>query len=94
MTPKADFLLMRSFCYLDGIYNTQNDRVWTANREEADKECGVHEKNKFPVKVMVWLDVCEQGLTEPLILEDGTNSFGQKEFKNENDISRLKMLYS
>ena len=60
------------FFYLDGIYNTHNDRVWTVNREEAHKKGGVHEKNKFPVKVMVWLGVCGQRLTEPVILEDGT----------------------
>ena len=39
------------FFYLDGIYNTHNDRVWAVNREEADKKGGVHDKNKFPVKV-------------------------------------------
>ena len=60
------------FFDLDGIYNSHNDRVWAVNREEADKKGGVHEKNKFPVKVMVWLGVCEQGLTEPVIFEDGT----------------------
>jgi hypothetical protein len=57
---------------LDGVYNVQNDRIWAVNREEADKKGGVHEKTKFPVKVMVWLGVCGQGLTEPVILEDGT----------------------
>jgi transposase len=57
---------------LDGIYNAQNDRVWAVNREEADKKGGIHEKTKFPVKVMVWLGVCAQGLTVPVIFEDGT----------------------
>ena len=43
------------FFDLDGIYNVQNDRVWTFNRKEADKQGGIYEKTKFPTKVMVWL---------------------------------------
>jgi len=42
------------------------------NREEADKKGGIHEKITFPIKVMVWLGMCSQGLTEPVIFEDGT----------------------
>ncbi len=42
------------------------------NREEVDKKGGIHEKTKFPVKVMVWLGVCAQGLTVPVIFEDAT----------------------
>ena len=38
MTSKDDFLLMRQFFDLDGIYNTQNDRIWTVNSEEVDKK--------------------------------------------------------
>ena len=72
MTPKDGFFTDEKFFDLDGIYNTLNDRVWAVNREEADKKDGVHEKNKFPVKVMVWLCVCGQRLTKPVILEDGT----------------------
>lgn len=57
---------------LDGIYNAQNGRVWAVNREEADKKGGIHEKTKLPVKVMVWLGVCAQGLRVPVIFEDET----------------------
>ncbi len=46
------------------MYNVQNDCIWAVNREEADKKGGVHEKTKFPVKVMVWLGACGQGLTD------------------------------
>ena len=60
------------FFDLDGVYNSQNDRVWAASREEADEKGGLHEKTKFPQKVMVWLCVCGEGLTSPVILEDGT----------------------
>ena len=41
------------FFDLDGVYNSQNDRVWAASREEADEKGGLHEKTKFPQKVMV-----------------------------------------
>ena len=57
---------------LNGIYNSQNDRVWAVNREEADRKGGIHEKTKFPVKVMIWLGVCSEGLTSPVIFEEGT----------------------
>jgi hypothetical protein len=57
---------------LDGVYNVQNDRIWAVSREAADKQGGIHEKTKFPVKVMVWLGVCAEGLTVPVIMENGT----------------------
>ena len=37
----------------DGIYNCQNDRIWTVSRVEADKRGGIKQKRKFPHKVMV-----------------------------------------
>ncbi|CAF3639840.1 unnamed protein product [Rotaria socialis] len=56
----------------DGIYNSQNDRVWAVSREEADRKGGFREKTKYPRKVMVWLGACVEGLTTPVILENGT----------------------
>ena len=39
--PKEDtlriFFFDEKIFDLDGIYNAQNDRIWTVNREEADK---------------------------------------------------------
>ena len=43
---------------IDGAYNSQNDRIWAANRDEANQKGGIHQKKKFPEKVMVWLGVC------------------------------------
>ncbi|CAF5099622.1 unnamed protein product, partial [Rotaria magnacalcarata] len=43
---------------IDGVYNSQNDRIWAANRSEADINGGIRQKRKFPQKVMVWLGVC------------------------------------
>jgi len=60
------------FFDLDGIYNSQNDRVWATSREEADSKGGFRQKTKHPEKVMVWLDACAEGFTTPVILENGT----------------------
>ena len=57
---------------LDGVYNAQNDRIRTVSRKEADKQGGVHQQTKFPTKVLVWLGVCGEGLTPPVIIEDET----------------------
>lgn len=57
---------------MDGIYNVQNDRIWAVSRKEADQRGAIQEKTKFPVKAMVWLSMCAQGLSVPVIFEDGT----------------------
>ncbi|CAF2752241.1 unnamed protein product [Rotaria sp. Silwood2] len=57
---------------LDGVYNVQNDRVWAVSRAEAYRQGGIHQKTKFPTKVMAWLGVCAEGLTESMIIEDET----------------------
>ncbi|CAF1154320.1 unnamed protein product [Rotaria magnacalcarata] len=56
----------------DGVYNSQNDRIWAANRAAADDHGGVKRKRKFPTKVMVWLGACSAGLT-PLVILDKTS---------------------
>ncbi|CAF3930185.1 unnamed protein product [Rotaria sp. Silwood2] len=57
---------------IDGVYNTQNDRIWAVNRDEANQKGGVHQKKKFPEKVMVWLGVCSKGVSPLVIFEQGT----------------------
>ena len=52
--------------------NRQNDRVWATSRIEANKNGGTHQKWKFPIKVMVWIGACSQGLTPLIILDIGT----------------------
>ena len=48
---------------IDGVYNTQNDRMWAVDRADANKNGGIQRRRKFPQKVMVWLDACSKGLT-------------------------------
>ncbi|CAF0740495.1 unnamed protein product [Didymodactylos carnosus] len=57
---------------IDGVYNKQNDRIWAPSREQADLNGGIHRKTKFPQGVMVWLGVCHDGVTRPVIIEKGT----------------------
>ena len=47
---------------LDGIYNSQNDRIWAVNRVEANWRGGKKQQRKFPQKVMVWLAVCSESV--------------------------------
>jgi inhibitor of nuclear factor kappa-B kinase subunit alpha len=57
---------------IDGVYNSQNERIWAVNRAEADIKGGVRQKRKFPQKVMVWLGVCFKGVSPLVIFESGT----------------------
>jgi transposase len=45
---------------IDGVYNSQNDRIWAMDRVEANIRGGIRQKRKFPQKVMVWLGVCSK----------------------------------
>ena len=57
---------------IDGVYNSQNDRIWAASRSDADRRDRVHQKRKFPAKVMVWLAVCSKGVSPLVIFNEGT----------------------
>ena len=57
---------------IDGIYNSQNDRIWAVDPAEADAKGGIQPKRKFPQKVMVWLGVCSKGVSPLVIFEKGT----------------------
>ena len=72
MALKNGLLQMKNILTLAGIYNSQNVRVWTPSREEADRNGGFRQKAKRPGKVMVWLDACAKGLTTRVIFENGT----------------------
>ena len=47
----------------DGIYNFQNQRIWAASRDEADKQGGIKMRQKCPQKVMVRFGVGSKGVT-------------------------------
>ena len=57
---------------IDGVYNSQNDRIWAVDRSEADIKGGTRQKRKFPQKIMFWLGVCSKGVSPLVIFENGT----------------------
>ncbi|CAF2109294.1 unnamed protein product [Rotaria magnacalcarata] len=57
---------------IDGVYNSENDRIWAVDRSEADIKGGTRQKRKFPQKIMVWLGVCSKGVSPLVIFENGT----------------------
>ncbi|CAF3708708.1 unnamed protein product [Rotaria socialis] len=57
---------------IDGVYDTQNDRVWTVDRAGADKNGGIQQRRKFPQKVIIWLGTCSKDLTPLVILDEET----------------------
>lgn len=62
----------KKFFDIDGVYNSQNDRVWAVDRADADEKGGIQRKRKFPQKVMVWLAACSKGVSPLVILNEGT----------------------
>ena len=57
---------------INGVYNCQNDRVWTVNYTDAEETGGIKQTRKHPQKVMVWLGACFKGITPLVILNEGT----------------------
>ena len=57
---------------IDGIYNSQNDRIWAVSGSEADKTGVVKQRRQFPQKVMVWLPVSSKDLSLMLSFKEGT----------------------
>ena len=53
---------------IDGIYNSQNDRIWVVNRAEVD----IRQIHKFLQKLTVWLGTCSKRLSSLVIFENGT----------------------
>ena len=54
---------------IDGVYNSQNERIWALSRADADSKGGIKQIQKFPKKVMVWLGA---GVSPLVIFEEGT----------------------
>ena len=57
---------------LDGIDNSENDRIWAVNKEKANQRGRKRQQGKFPQKVMVWLSVCSEGVAPLVLFEKGT----------------------
>ncbi|CAF4345681.1 unnamed protein product [Didymodactylos carnosus] len=59
---------------VNNTFNTQNDRMYAATRKEADDIGGIHRETQFSPGIMIWLGVCYQGVTRPVIIEGTINS--------------------
>ncbi|CAF4679155.1 unnamed protein product [Rotaria socialis] len=59
---------------IDGVYNSQNDRIWAPNRSEADINGGIRQKRKFPHKLWFGLEYIKEVL--PIALKFGNDTFG------------------
>ena len=57
---------------IDGIYNSQNDRIWAINRSVANIRGGIRQKRQFRQNVIVWLGVCSKGVSPLVFFDDGT----------------------
>ncbi|CAF1631989.1 unnamed protein product [Adineta ricciae] len=71
-SPSSSHKSNKNQYFEDDVFNVQNDRIWPVSREETDKQGGIQQKTKFPVRVMVWLVACAEGLTVPVIMNDVT----------------------
>ena len=63
---------------IDGLYNSQNERIWAPSRADADANGGIKQIQKFPKKVIVWLGACSKGVSPLLIFEEGTERYIQE----------------
>ena len=57
---------------IDGVYNSQNGRIWDVDRAEAHKKGGVKHWKSFSQKAMVWLGVSLKEISPLVIFEDDT----------------------
>ena len=57
---------------IDGVYNSQNEKIWAPSRADTDAKGGIKQIQKFPKKVMVWLGACSKGVSPLVIFEEGT----------------------
>ncbi|CAM4980319.1 unnamed protein product [Rotaria socialis] len=68
--------LDEKFFNIDGVYNSQNDRVWAVDRVDADEKGDIQQRRKFPHKVMVRLGAFSKGITPLVILDERTVDHG------------------
>ena len=54
---------------LNGIYNSENDRIWAGNRERANRRAGKKYQGKFAEKVMVGYPYVQRALRSLFCLE-------------------------
>ena len=69
MTRKILFSDEKYF-HVNDTFSKQNDRIYAATRKEADDIGSVRRETQFSSGVRLWLAVCYEGLTRPVIIEE------------------------
>ena len=58
---------------IDGVYDFQNNRVWTVNRADTDEKNDVKSRDESThLQVMMWLGACSKGIIPLVISNEGT----------------------
>ena len=57
---------------IDGVYNSQSERIWAPSRADADAKGSIKQIQKFPKKVMIWFGACSKRVSPLAIFEEGT----------------------
>ncbi|CAF3457314.1 unnamed protein product [Rotaria socialis] len=53
----------------NGYFNPKNDEVWANNRNDANEYGGIHEREKYPVSIMVALGATWNDITVPFFFQ-------------------------
>ena len=66
------FLSDEKFFNINGVYNSQNDRVWAIGRDDADKNGDIRQRQRFPQEIVVRLAAFSKVVTPLVIFDQGT----------------------
>ncbi|CAF1097776.1 unnamed protein product [Rotaria magnacalcarata] len=61
----------------NGYFNRKNDVVWANNRNDANENGGIHEREKYPVSIIVALGATWNGITVPFFFQMGERLNGK-----------------
>ncbi|CAF4275868.1 unnamed protein product [Rotaria magnacalcarata] len=61
----------------NGYFNRKNDVVWANNRNDANEYGGIHEREKYPVSIIVALGATWNGITVPFFFQMGERLNGK-----------------
>ncbi|CAF4107815.1 unnamed protein product [Rotaria magnacalcarata] len=61
----------------NGYFNPKNDVVWANNRNDANEHGGIHEREKYPVSIMVALGATWNGITVHFFFQRGERLNGK-----------------
>ncbi|CAM4844145.1 unnamed protein product [Rotaria magnacalcarata] len=69
----------------NGYFNRKNDVVWANNRNDANEYGGIHEREKYPVSIIVALGATWNGITVPFFFQMGERLFGHQNWRFQQD---------